>query len=392
MMFKRELWVCWLAATCLIWLGCGEESATDVHERSRAPRRSTLQAPSPNLVGGFSPTSVHPTTVYPTTVPFWMSIPTAIPLPSAPNLPTALVILDVASQHDQLVEYLGERNAQTTVNWLRPDLETPMMSVVEKSDFEEYRILTQISDNKRDMSRVFTVSRSLVRPPMGVEPSYFSYPAVIKYRSTCDQMGPSIIKPTQASDYILKNYAFLFILSYTDISVPPITMSPSSVIKSTDVCTRGLSFFSSVCAGWSVSFLVMERFGESLRERLNRDGLLERAAALALGREIARKVIHLHSLRISHGDISTGNILVTPESEVRLIDFDNAEFVDRQTRVSPDSLLRDDLEAIRKLIISMMKNPAEKDKKKLEEIFKDSKSLVERIDAIVSPPIWYWWF
>ena len=57
---------------------------------------------------------------------------------------------------------------------------------------------------------------------------------------------------------------------------------------------------------------------------------------MALGPRLLEALQHVHDLRIRHGDLHEGNVLVTPEGSVFLLDFGNCELD------APDSALEDE--------------------------------------------------
>ncbi|MCW8137387.1 MAG: serine/threonine protein kinase [Planctomycetota bacterium] len=72
--------------------------------------------------------------------------------------------------------------------------------------------------------------------------------------------------------------------------------------------------------GWP--FLVTELVeGESLEERLARDGPLEPPLAAALLRDVARGLAHAHAQGVLHRDVKPSNVLIDRDGRGRLIDF-----------------------------------------------------------------------
>ena len=57
---------------------------------------------------------------------------------------------------------------------------------------------------------------------------------------------------------------------------------------------------------------------------------------MALGPRLLDALQHVHDMGIRHGDLHEGNILVTPEDGVLLLDFGNCELD------APDSALEDE--------------------------------------------------
>jgi eukaryotic-like serine/threonine-protein kinase len=77
-----------------------------------------------------------------------------------------------------------------------------------------------------------------------------------------------------------------------------------------------------VDAEGEVPALVMELVdGESLAERLERDGALPAEEAARVGAEVADALYHAHRLGIIHRDVKPGNILLGRDGSARLVDF-----------------------------------------------------------------------
>src|SRR4029077_3285557 len=69
-------------------------------------------------------------------------------------------------------------------------------------------------------------------------------------------------------------------------------------------------------------FLVMELVpGDTLAERIARDGALPIKEALRICGQIAEALEAAHEKRIIHRDLKPANIKVTPEGEVKVLDF-----------------------------------------------------------------------
>jgi len=71
-------------------------------------------------------------------------------------------------------------------------------------------------------------------------------------------------------------------------------------------------------------YLVMDYIdGEDLRERIEREGRLPEKDVLVIGLRICDALIYLHNLtpKVIHRDIKPGNIRITPEGNVVLVDF-----------------------------------------------------------------------
>ena len=71
-------------------------------------------------------------------------------------------------------------------------------------------------------------------------------------------------------------------------------------------------------ADWIVMELVR---GETLRQRLDREGRLAVGRALELGREIAGGLAEAHAQGILHRDLKAANIMVTASGHARILDF-----------------------------------------------------------------------
>jgi Tol biopolymer transport system component len=70
------------------------------------------------------------------------------------------------------------------------------------------------------------------------------------------------------------------------------------------------------------SYLVMELVsGETLQERVRRDGAVPVEEALAIAKQIAEALEAAHEKGIIHRDLKPANVKVTPEGEVKVLDF-----------------------------------------------------------------------
>src|ERR1700732_2306758 len=70
------------------------------------------------------------------------------------------------------------------------------------------------------------------------------------------------------------------------------------------------------------SYLVMELVsGETLAERVNREGALPPEEALAICKQIAEALEAAHEKGIIHRDLKPANVKVTPEGKVKVLDF-----------------------------------------------------------------------
>jgi len=72
----------------------------------------------------------------------------------------------------------------------------------------------------------------------------------------------------------------------------------------------------------STSYLVMELVsGETLAERVKRDGAVPIEEALAISKQIAEALEAAHEKGIIHRDLKPANVKVTPEGKVKVLDF-----------------------------------------------------------------------
>src|SRR6202011_2183608 len=82
------------------------------------------------------------------------------------------------------------------------------------------------------------------------------------------------------------------------------------------------------------SYLVMELVpGETLAERVKRDGPVPIEEALAIAKQIAEALEAAHEKAIIHRDLKPANVKVTPEGKVKVLDFGLAKAYagDRET-------------------------------------------------------------
>src|SRR6202140_2463445 len=72
----------------------------------------------------------------------------------------------------------------------------------------------------------------------------------------------------------------------------------------------------------STSYLVMELVtGETLAERVKREGAVPIEEALGIARQIAEALEAAHEKNIIHRDLKPANVKVTPEGKVKVLDF-----------------------------------------------------------------------
>jgi eukaryotic-like serine/threonine-protein kinase len=77
-------------------------------------------------------------------------------------------------------------------------------------------------------------------------------------------------------------------------------------------------------------FLVMTLYpGETLRERLTRDGAMPVHEALDIARQIAEGLRAAHAAGIVHRDLKLGNVMLLPDGTVRILDFGLAKAQDQ---------------------------------------------------------------
>src|SRR6202166_3982670 len=70
------------------------------------------------------------------------------------------------------------------------------------------------------------------------------------------------------------------------------------------------------------SYLVMELVsGETLQERIRRDGAVPVEEALSIAKQIAEALEAAHEKGIIHRDLKPANVKVTPEGKVKVLDF-----------------------------------------------------------------------
>ena len=70
------------------------------------------------------------------------------------------------------------------------------------------------------------------------------------------------------------------------------------------------------------SYLVMELVsGETLAERVKRDGAVPVEEALTIAKQIAEALEAAHEKGIIHRDLKPANVKLTPEGKVKVLDF-----------------------------------------------------------------------
>ena len=61
--------------------------------------------------------------------------------------------------------------------------------------------------------------------------------------------------------------------------------------------------------------------GETLADRLRRDGPMPQAEAVAVAADIARALAAAHERGLIHRDIKPGNVMLLPDGRVKVVDF-----------------------------------------------------------------------
>jgi len=88
-------------------------------------------------------------------------------------------------------------------------------------------------------------------------------------------------------------------------------------------------------AATGVFFIVMEYVeGESLAEKLAREGRLEEAQALNLSIQVTEAVRYAHSRNLLHRDLRPSNVLLTPEGTAKVVDFSISRLLERDPYAS----------------------------------------------------------
>ncbi len=87
-------------------------------------------------------------------------------------------------------------------------------------------------------------------------------------------------------------------------------------------------------------YLVMEYVeGETLRERIQREGRLSPREAVRIGVQVLAALGHAHARRVVHRDVKPHNILLTPEGRVKVTDFGIAQAAGWSTLVHTGTVI-----------------------------------------------------
>lgn len=88
-----------------------------------------------------------------------------------------------------------------------------------------------------------------------------------------------------------------------------------------------------------VFFLAMEFIeGETLTERLHRDGRVPEPDALKIARDIARALAHAHSHHVLHRDVKPDNIMLAKTGEAKLTDFGLAKLLAEHQQITAEGI------------------------------------------------------
>lgn len=88
------------------------------------------------------------------------------------------------------------------------------------------------------------------------------------------------------------------------------------------------------------TFIVMEYVaGPDLSVRVREQGVLDVAAAVALGRDVAGALVAAHRRGVLHRDVKPQNILLDPRGNARLTDFGSARLADQTTLTGTGGLI-----------------------------------------------------
>ena len=247
--------------------------------------------------------------------------------PSAPPYEDVEIRFDVHSAYADIRDSISGRSDLDS-DRCSADLSMLVDRAVEHSmeaDFWVHPHGTPLSSGSEDKSNVLLVNDSSNRP------------VVMKYRSNCMH--------SSEENVLIKNFAFMQLLSPLGVTVRPIFLSLPSRMGP-GLSTRGLVLDSN-CSGADLRYLVMDRGGKSLRDfvRSSEGGKLSLHESLVVVKAVLRLVGHLHDRGIVHGDIHWGNVLFREiESgdfeDLVLVDFDRALFVQHEDESTDGAPLR----------------------------------------------------
>jgi serine/threonine-protein kinase len=130
------------------------------------------------------------------------------------------------------------------------------------------------------------------------------------YLATSAETGARMVVKVMKSGAAEKERSQYFLLEMQVLQ----KMSHPNVVPITDAGeAQGVLFF-------TMPFIE----GETMRQRLGRDGAFPMGEAVRIARDIAVALSHVHSNGVVHRDVKPENILLTPDGKVVLLDFGHA--------------------------------------------------------------------
>jgi serine/threonine-protein kinase len=130
------------------------------------------------------------------------------------------------------------------------------------------------------------------------------------YLATSAETGARMVVKVMKSGAAEKERSQYFLLEMQVLQ----KMSHPNVVPITDAGeAQGVLFF-------TMPFIE----GETMRQRLGRDGAFPMGEAVRIARDIALALSHVHSNGVVHRDVKPENILLTPDGKVVLLDFGHA--------------------------------------------------------------------